>query len=115
MIKFNSSSNPTIGVEIELQIIDVNTLDLKNLAPKVLSDVDKKFSNRIKYELFESMIEINSDICSSVTEVEKDITQSLHHLEEILKGLVKLYKLQRLFLKISFDTCLNLKKSYHFC
>ena len=86
MIEFKSSSDPTIGVEIELQFIDVNTLDLKNLAPKVLSDIDKKFSNRIKYELFESMIEINTDICSNVAEVERDITQSLNHLEEILKS-----------------------------
>jgi carboxylate-amine ligase len=86
MIKFNSSSDPTIGVEIELQFIDANTLDLKNIAANVLSDVDKKFSNKIKYELFESMIEINTDICSNVEEVERDIRQSLNHLEEILKN-----------------------------
>ena len=85
MIEFNSSSGPTIGVEIELQFIDINTLDLKNIAPKVLADIDKKFSNRIKYELFESMIEINSDIFCTIAEVEQDIKQSLNHLEEILK------------------------------
>ena len=85
MIEFNSSSGPSIGVEIELQFIDINTLDLKNIAPKVLADIDKKFSNRIKYELFESIIEINSDICCTIAEVEQDIKQSLNHLEEILK------------------------------
>ena len=81
VIEFNSSSGPTIGVEIELQFIDINTLDLKNIAPKVLADIDKKFSNRIKYELFESIIEINSDICCTIAEVEQDIKQSLNHLE----------------------------------
>jgi len=84
MIEFNSSPNPTIGVEIEIQLIENSTLDLNNIAPKVLGDIDKSFSNRIKYELFESMIEINSDICFSVEEVEKDIKKTLHHLEEIL-------------------------------
>ena len=73
MIKFYSSTNPTIGVEIELQLIDNKTLDLKNISPKVLANIDKKFSDRIKYELFESMIEINSDICCTVKEVEQDI------------------------------------------
>ena len=39
MIEFNSSVNPTIGVEIELQLIDNNTLDLKNISPEVLVDI----------------------------------------------------------------------------
>ena len=29
------------------------------------------------------MIEVNSDICFTIEEVEQDIKQSLHHLEEI--------------------------------
>ena len=62
MIVFNSSPEPTIGIEIELQFIDLDNLDLKNIASNVLSDVDKKFSTKIKSELFESMIEINTDI-----------------------------------------------------
>ena len=49
MLEFHSSPNPTIGVEIELQLIDDNTLDLKNISPKILADIDKKFLNRIKY------------------------------------------------------------------
>jgi len=84
VIEFNSSKNPTIGVEIELQLLDNITLDLKNISHKVLADIDKKFSNRIKYELFKSMIEINTNICRTVQEVNVDIKQTLHHLETIL-------------------------------
>ena len=84
MIEFNSSSNPTIGVEIELQLVDKKTLDLKNISSRVLADVDRKFTDKIKCELVESMIEINTDICSDIDEVEKDIKQTLNHLEEIL-------------------------------
>ena len=40
MIKFNSSPKPTIGVEIELQLIDENNLDLKSVASQVLADVN---------------------------------------------------------------------------
>ena len=36
MIEFKSSPNPTIGVEIELQLIDDNTFDLKNIAPNII-------------------------------------------------------------------------------
>ena len=58
MIKFNSSPEPTIGVEIELQIVDKNNLDLNNISSKVLADINKKFSDKIKCELIESLIEI---------------------------------------------------------
>ena len=58
MIKFNSSPEPTIGVEIELQIVDKNNLDLNNISSKVLAEIDKKFSDKIKCELIESIIEI---------------------------------------------------------
>ena len=86
MIKFNSSPEPTIGVEIELQIVDKNNLDLNNISSKVLADVDKEFSDKIKCELIESMIEINTDICSNIEETEKDIRKTLNYLEEILKN-----------------------------
>ena len=56
MIEFNFSPNPTIGVEIELQLVDNHTLDLINISPKILAYIDKKFLNRIKYELFESIV-----------------------------------------------------------
>jgi len=84
MIKFNSSPEPTIGVEIELQLVNKNNLNLNNISSKVLSDVNKEFSDNIKCELIESMIEINTNICSNIEEVEKDIRKTLNHLNEIL-------------------------------
>ena len=54
MIKFNSSPEPTIGVEIELQIVDKNNLDLNNTSSKVLAEIDKEFLDKIKCELIES-------------------------------------------------------------
>ena len=83
-IEFNSSPNPTIGVEIELQLIDNVTFDLKNISHKILTNIDKKFSDRIKYELFESMIEINTGICNTIQDVNDDLKQTLSYLEDIL-------------------------------
>jgi len=86
MIKFNSSPEPTIGVEIELQLVNKNNLDLNSISSKVLADVTKEFSDNIKCELIESMIEINTNICSNIEEVEKDIRKTLNHLDENLKN-----------------------------
>ena len=86
MIKFNSSPKPTIGVEIELQLVNKNNLNLNNISSKVLPDVNEEFSDNIKCELIESMIEINTNICSNIEEVEKDTRKTLNHLDEILKN-----------------------------
>ena len=43
MIKFNSSPEPTIGVEIELQLVDIKNLNLNNISAKILTDVKKEF------------------------------------------------------------------------
>jgi len=85
MIKFNSSPEPTIGVEIELQLVDKKNLNLKNISSKILAEVNEEFSNNIKCELIESMIEINTNICSNVEEVENGIRKILNHLDGILK------------------------------
>ncbi|HJN84087.1 MAG TPA: YbdK family carboxylate-amine ligase [Candidatus Pelagibacter bacterium] len=84
MIKFNSSSEPTIGVEIELQLVDNKNLNLKNISKKILSNIKKEFSDNIKCELIESMIEINTNICSNIEDVEQDIKKTLTYLTEIL-------------------------------
>jgi len=83
MIKFNSSPEPTIGVEIELQLVDKNSLNLNNISSKILTNINKEFSDNIKCELIESMIEINTNICSNIEEVEKDTRKTLNHLDEI--------------------------------
>ena len=84
MIKFNSSPEPTIGVEIELQLVDIKNLNLNNISKKVLAEVNKEFSNNIKCELIESMIEINTNICSNIEEVEIDIKKTLNYINELL-------------------------------
>ena len=43
MIKFNSSPEPTIGVEIELQLVDKKNLNLKNISSKILAEVNEEF------------------------------------------------------------------------
>ena len=86
MIKFNSSPEPTIGVEIELQLVDNKNLNLNNISKKILANVKKEFSDNIKCELIESMIEINTNICSNIDEVENDTRKTLNYLDEILKN-----------------------------
>ncbi len=85
MLEFNSSPGPTIGVELELQLIHSETCHLLNIAPEVLKRVDQKYRQKIKEEFLKSMIEINTGICETISEVEQDLRESLEYLKEILK------------------------------
>ncbi len=85
-IPFNRSPEPTIGVELEIQIIDPETYELKSLAPDILKMVPESLKERIKPEFLQSMVEINTGICASVAEVEQDIRQTWDVLNEIATG-----------------------------
>ena len=69
---FNKSPAPTIGVELEVQILNAETLELTSIAPEVLKMVPPALKERIKSEFLQSMVEINTEICATVAEVEKD-------------------------------------------
>ncbi len=86
-ITFNRSSGPTIGVELEVQVLDNETLELVPLAPEILKKVPPELKNRIKPEFIQSMVEINTDICSTVAEVEKDLKGTYNTLNNIAEEL----------------------------
>lgn len=86
-VTFNKSPAPTIGVELELQILDAGTSELTPLAPQILKMVPPSRKERIKPEFIQSMIEINTGICSSVAEVEKDLRDTYGFLNDITESL----------------------------
>lgn len=77
---FKGNKNHTVGVELELQLIDKNTRELTGATSKIL----KTLSNcpYIKHELFESVIEINSNPCNTVQELKTDLMKRVKVLYE---------------------------------
>tara|TARA_B110000467_G_scaffold40712_1_gene37297 strand:+ start:2380 stop:3516 length:1137 start_codon:yes stop_codon:yes gene_type:complete len=71
-ILFNGSPTPTIGVEVELQILDNETFELASGAQNILSEF--KDCIHVKEELLDSIIEINTGICNNINEVISDLT-----------------------------------------
>jgi glutamate---cysteine ligase / carboxylate-amine ligase len=66
----------TLGVEIEIQILEASTLDLTPGAPRILDEVGDTMPY-IKPELFQSVLEINTGICRDVHQVRVDLTWAL--------------------------------------
>lgn len=70
-----------MGIELELQLIDPKTLDLSPCSPAILKRLAPDLQN-IKHELFQSMIEINTQTRENVGDLEQDLRASAAQLTE---------------------------------
>jgi len=75
-IEFARSPKLTLGVEVELQILDWKTHDLCSGSRRLLHHLAKSSKLEhacIKPELFQSMIEVNTSICDNVAQVRHEL------------------------------------------
>lgn len=84
-ISFNSSHQLSLGVELELQLIDPQTLDLTPRSVEILNEIGEH--SYIVPEVMQSMLEIKTDICQSAQEAESQLAD---HLKTIKKASDKL-------------------------
>lgn len=82
MIEFAPSERFTLGVELELQIIDPQSCDLTARSPEILERW-RGAPQRLSPEIFQSMIEVNTRPCHDAHEVRADLTGSLRELARI--------------------------------
>lgn len=80
-LKIGKSSSLSLGVELELQLLDKTTKDLTPSSKDILSTTYSK-TKKIKSEIFQSMIEIESSICTNAHEIEKDLSESINILKQ---------------------------------
>ncbi len=78
-MEFKSSPNSTIGMEIELQLLDPKTLDLVDgISPLMESYPQHPFT---KPEYNQATVEINSQVCSNIEELKTNIFSVLTTLQ----------------------------------
>ncbi len=82
-ITFQTSKPFSLGVEIELQILDKNDLNLVPRAPEILAMVPAELKERIKPEFIRSMIEVNTEVCSNMSQVKENLTDLIQQAEKI--------------------------------
>jgi carboxylate-amine ligase len=84
-LPFTSSQQTlSLGVELELQVLDQQTLQLTPRAAEILERVD---SETFKEEFFQSTLEIVTGVCADVQAVERDLTTALAHARQVSAGL----------------------------
>ena len=77
-ITFNGSPRPTLGVELELQILDPKTKNLVSGASRIIER--SRDAQHVKPELIQSTIELNTDVCQDVAQVRRELSGRLRNL-----------------------------------
>lgn len=78
-ISFVPSAGTSIGVEWEVELVDLETRELRSAASEILADLADEGggSPRVKHELLESIIEVNTGICRTVDEARDDLQHTM--------------------------------------
>jgi carboxylate-amine ligase len=82
-LSFQNCPKPTLGVEVEVQLIDRVTKDLAAAAVPVLKRAGRYREMRLKSELTVAMVEINTDVCETVGQAGEDLARQLDRLQDI--------------------------------
>ncbi|MDN3357107.1 glutamate--cysteine ligase [Actinomadura sp. DC4] len=86
-IEFNASRGATLGVEWELQLVDAETMRLRQDAREVLAALpgvgEAQGKPKIRHELMESTVEIVTGICHTVSEARADLAGTIGDLRSV--------------------------------
>ncbi len=84
-IDFNSSPGPSLGIEVELEVVDARTGALASMASELLAELGEGHPEgehpKAKHELFECTVEIITGICTDVSEARADLEGTLAELQ----------------------------------
>lgn len=73
VINFTSNRHPTVGIEIELGLVDARTMDLSNSYGQLVAQLPEQGRERFKPELMQSVLEINTDVCESIKDADREL------------------------------------------
>jgi carboxylate-amine ligase len=80
-LAFVSNERPTLGVELELALVDARTMALKSASQQLLKRIPPELEGSVKPELMQCYVEINSAKCDTVAEAEMDLARKLKAVE----------------------------------
>ena len=84
MAKLEFRSNPThsIGVELELGIVDGRSFGLTSAAPELLQRLPENLAGAVKPELMQCCVEVISGVCQTVAHARTDVHQKLYLVQQ---------------------------------
>lgn len=80
-LHFNGNSSPTLGIELEMGLVDMESFALTSACDRLLEQLPSGPTPQFKPELMQCCIEINSDISHTVAEARQDLEQKLRTVQ----------------------------------
>jgi carboxylate-amine ligase len=80
-VEFRGNDWPTLGVEVELQLVDSETMALRSAIGEVLAGMPEGLDGAVKPEFLQCYVEINSGVGRRVDEIEADLAPKLRAVE----------------------------------
>jgi glutamate---cysteine ligase / carboxylate-amine ligase len=77
----------TLGVEEEYMVIDPITRELKSHDQKIVELAAKAYSENVKAEMHQAVVEVGTGICNNVTEAMVEIKQLRRHVADVAASL----------------------------
>ncbi len=81
-LHFNSNATHTIGVELELGIVDAKSQQLVSGCNDLIQRLPSELERDVKYELMQCCIEVISGVCHDVGEARNDLERKLRQVEQ---------------------------------
>jgi carboxylate-amine ligase len=81
VLEFQSNRRATVGIEIELGLVDARTMGLASAFPKLAELLPNDDGSHFKPEIIQSVLEINTDVCESIRDAEKELRGRLGVVE----------------------------------
>ncbi|AYY14680.1 glutamate--cysteine ligase [Actinobacteria bacterium YIM 96077] len=84
-IPFTPSDRASLGIEWELQLIDLHTRELTSGAVEILGEIRPDGSDehpKAKHELFQSTVEVITGVCSTVAEARADLAETVQTVSD---------------------------------
>ena len=78
-IVFTANDSPTLGVELEMQLVDTQSFALKSAILDLVDHVGED-QDWLKPELMQSYVEINTGVCHTIEDVRRDLSGKLAKL-----------------------------------
>lgn len=89
-LHFASNDSPTLGIELELGLVDADTMALSNSVGRMLDVLptgDDEETACYKPELMQSFLEINTCVCDTVGQADQDLRQKITTMEQAAEEL----------------------------
>jgi len=86
-LTFHASPRPTVGVELELQILDTKTGELAPGVERILDACEEEGLDGVASEFLLSMIEVRTGICDNIEEVRNSLVPLIRQVRNIARTL----------------------------